>query len=329
MDSVRKIKDVPYCSTDLGIDPLRTLDLYIPEALFDPLDNPQPERKVVLVVFAHGGAWRTGDKSDHASLARRWASPNLSSSASPSEKGGAVTLAVVAVPNYRLSPVVKHPVHTDDIHTALQLLLSPFRLSHILGMDPTPSFEYSSVWIAGHSAGAHIAATLVLSASHFAPSPESDHERDPSMLSRITGVIGIQGIYDIDLLLENFPSDFYRGFIEQAFGDHSGPDSGREGTENVLPYEDVSAAKYGLPLSGTADKLDWVIIHSPEDDLVDLAQAETMCAHLRRLYGGKEDFRPTTPGARVSLEDRRVLGGHSEVLETEELALFVREIVSR
>jgi acetyl esterase/lipase len=306
MDSLREIKDVPYCSTDLRIDPLRTLDLYIPEALFDLPDDSQSKQNIVLVVFVHGGAWRTGDKSDHAGLARRWASLGLPSSTSPSEKGADVTSVVVAVPNYRLSPIVKHPAHTDDIHTALQLLLIPSRSSHFLGTegeDPTPSFEYSSVWIAGHSAGAHIAASLVLDAPNFtsSPSPSPGSERDPSMLSRITGVIGIEGIYDVDLLLKNFPSDFYRSFIEQAFGNRSIPYSERESEENRLPYEDVNAAKYDLPPSRTADKLHWVIVHSREDDLVDLVQAENMGAHLRRLYGGKEDFEANKPRSRVVL----------------------------
>lgn len=142
-------------------------------------------------------------------------------------------------------------------------------------------------------------------------------------MSKITGVIGIEGIYDVDLLLESFPSEFYRGFIEQAFGTRSTADS--EGAENRRPYNDVNAAKYHLPQSGSAHKLRWGLVHSPEDDLVDIVQAESMYAHLCSLYEEKEDSEATSAGPRVIIEGRRVRGGHDELLESGELAEFVRE----
>jgi len=89
--------------------------------------------------------------------------------------------------------IVKHP-----IHTALQILLSRPRLPDLIctnGEDLTSSLEYSSVWIAGHSVGGHIASSIALDA----PAPNitlSKPERDPSTLSQIIGVIGIEGIYD-------------------------------------------------------------------------------------------------------------------------------------
>ena len=322
MSSIHEIKDVPYCLTDSSVDSLRTLDLYIPEALIDSRDDgSQSERQIILVVFVHGGAWRTGDKSNHMNLARRWVS---SPSTSTSDKD---TFIIVAVPNYRLSPIVKHPVHTDDIHTALQFLLSRPRLFGT-NREDLSSFEYSSVWIAGHSAGAHIVSSLVLNA----PAPNltpSNPERDPSTLSQITGVIGIEGIYDVDLLLKNFPTDFYRGFVEDAFGTRSHVDSEGESTETRLPYDDVNIAQYVLPQSGTADKLHWAVVHSREDDLVDLVQAERMYTHVCRLYGGEQDLKEKSLAGGVVLEDKRVRGGHDEVLESEELAEFVHEMIFR
>jgi len=157
LTGVREIKDVPYCSesTDVGIDPFRTLDLYIPEALFDHCndnmdDDTQSKPKVILVLFVHGGAWRTGDKSAHVHLARSWASPgsSTSSSSSSSVDDERNTFVIVAVPNYRLSPIVKHPVHANDIHTALRFLLTQPHLPDFIGKDGggfTSSFEYSSV----------------------------------------------------------------------------------------------------------------------------------------------------------------------------------------
>ena len=320
--SIREINDVPYSTADTGIDPLKTLDLYVPEALFNP--RTRSKSRVVLLVFVHGGAWRTGDKSKHVGTARRWAAPSPSLSTSRPEEDEDGTFIIVAVPNYRLSPAVKHPVHTDDIYAALQFLLAR---PYLPGGGPQISLEYSSVWIAGHSAGAHIAASLVLDAPNLTTFPAS--ERDPSVLGRITGVVGIEGIYDIDLLLKSFPSDFYRGFVEQAFGTRSQADSGTEIRVERLPYGDVNAAEYILPPSGTAGSLNWTIIHSREDDLVDLVQAECMYSHLCHLYGEEEHSERMGPGTRVVLEDKRVCGGHDEVLESEELTAFVHETVLR
>jgi len=123
-----------------------------------------------------------------------------------------------------------------------------------------------------------------------ASAPNLIPECDPSTSSQIIGVIGIEGIYDVDLLLKNFPTDFYRGFVEEAFGTRSHVDPEGESTETRLPYEDVNAAKYVLPQSGTADKLHWAVVHSREDVLVDLVQAERMYTHLCCLYGGNETW---------------------------------------
>jgi len=54
-----------------------------------------------------------------------------------------------------------------------------------------------------------------------------------------------------------------------------------------VPYDDVNIAKYMFPQSGAADKLHWAVVHSREDDLVDLVQAKRMYTHVCRLYGGE------------------------------------------
>lgn len=348
MMSLREVKDIPYYhrddSDDGPIDPLRTLDLYY-------LDDSDAGAKIarspsesILVVFVHGGAWRAGDKSRHTSLAQRWA---LSQPASPK--------VVVAVPNYRLSPKIKHPVHTRDIHDAVRFLLdsqSGSPGSERIGRgSPIPLFQYSAVWIVGHSAGAHIAASLVLGSAGTTPSlhpitpstpsvPDSASSTTPSessILQRITGIIGIEGIYDIDTLLDSFPSDFYREFVEQAFGARS------SSIREPRPYDDVNATLYILPQSRSrdADHLRWVIVHSKDDELVDSPQAERMVAHLRELYdglaaadvgtdAGSEDEDVPEKGKRrqsVVAEYNRVSGRHDELLESEELAQFVGDVI--
>ena len=53
---IREVRGVPYYTADTDIDPLRTLDLYVPEALFNPRIYIRSKWRVVLLVFVHGGA---------------------------------------------------------------------------------------------------------------------------------------------------------------------------------------------------------------------------------------------------------------------------------
>lgn len=64
-------------NSDHPDDKYRSLDLYLPEAA---------DRQTPLLVFIHGGAWRSEDKQDHASLADQLV-----------QRGR----FAVAVPNYR------------------------------------------------------------------------------------------------------------------------------------------------------------------------------------------------------------------------------------
>lgn len=355
--TLREIKDVPYYSPDSSavIDPLRTLDLYF--SLGDSSAAPSESVDAILIVFLHGGAWRAGDKKVHMDLARRWASlPSSSSSSllsnarsqSVSSPAPRPSTVVVAVPNYRLSPTVKHPVHTRDVHQALQFLLRSSDSGSGSSQDihtrlTLPSFRYSEVWIAGHSAGAHIAASLVLSPPSSVPHSHLDlAEGDTNdVLRRITGIIGIEGIYDIDALMDSFPSPFYRGFVEQAFGTRSplapatpsvpsrSVDSNTPARE-PRPYDDVNATLYTLPGAGTADHLRWAVVHSRGDTLVDLIQAERMASRLRELYNGveTEEFRNgEEKEERVVLELDRVTGEHDDLLDSEALALLVGDFI--
>lgn len=84
-------------------DAEQQLDLYLPTS-----------QATSLIVFIHGGAWRTGSRKDHVDLAQYLCS-----------KGKAV-----AVIDYRLSvkdegtglPKHIHPVHAQDVNAALRFL---------------------------------------------------------------------------------------------------------------------------------------------------------------------------------------------------------------
>ncbi len=120
------------CTLDIayGDGPNETLDIF-----------PAKQANAPVVVFIHGGYWRSLDKSDHSFVA-----PALH------EMG-----ACVVVLNYALCPgTPEAPVTIPDIAQQMVKALA-WTWHHIAqhGGDP------KNVTVAGHSAGGHLAAMLL------------------------------------------------------------------------------------------------------------------------------------------------------------------------
>jgi acetyl esterase/lipase len=148
--SVRK--DLAYYSGE-GADAVRhRLDLYLPEG----------KKDVPMILFIHGGAWRSGSKELYAPLARTFVQRGIG----------------VAVANYRLSPGVQHPEHLRDVARAFAWVAAHAK-EH--GADP------SRLYLMGHSAGAHLVALLALDPRYL------QAERLTS--AAVRGVIGVSGPY--------------------------------------------------------------------------------------------------------------------------------------
>ncbi|KAL5529231.1 hypothetical protein ACEPAG_5216 [Sanghuangporus baumii] len=281
--AVQSRADIEY-----GPLPAHTLDLHIPQAASArPTDSPFP-----LVVFVHGGGWRSEDKADHAQLATRIALR---------------TQCCVAVPNYRLSPrdtavkpedAVYHPKHAQDILSALTFL-GP-------AAEPDPDSESDNgivkaldapydprrIFLIGHSCGAHILSSIFLDSSASTP------ELTPlsPLLSSVKGIAVSDGIFDIDLLLSSFP--MYRAwFIVNAFGDHDS-------------YEQFNATNY--PLRDGGKHIHWLVIQSPNDTLVDGKQAESMYEHLKELEAHSKH------GDTILKDWSSITSEHNEMLKTKE-----------
>lgn len=123
-------------------------------------------------------------------------------------------------------------------------------------------YDPASIYLMGHSCGAHMLSSILLDSSGVTPSLTPP----PHVLSAVKGVILSAGIYVIDELLERFPS--YRlMFIEDAFGKR----------EVYSPFSVTN-----LPARSTSIR--WLIAHSANDELVDLGQSGKMFDHLRQLY---------------------------------------------
>ena len=144
------------CELDLEYGPcfLEKLDLFLPEG---------PSRG--LLVFVHGGYWRSLDKNDFAFLVPAFTKQGIT----------------VALPNYSLAPQVR----IDDIVRQMRMFVAWLaHQAHRYGADANKLF------ISGHSAGGHLAA--MLTATHW-PSFSTTLPID-----LIKGAMAISGIYDLE-----------------------------------------------------------------------------------------------------------------------------------
>jgi acetyl esterase/lipase len=142
----RLLADRPY-----GAATRQKLDVYLPNAG----DGAKP-----VVVFFYGGNWQTGAKGDYLFVAQALAARGF----------------IVVIPDYRLYPEVRWPGFIEDGAAAVS-----WTLDHVgeLGGDP------AQIHLAGHSAGAYIAAMLALDGRWLG-----------DRRGRIAGTIGMAGPYD-------------------------------------------------------------------------------------------------------------------------------------
>lgn len=118
------------------------LDVRYGDGLNESLDIfPAGEPNAPVMVFIHGGYWRSLDKSDHSFVAPAF-----------TQEG-----ACVVVPNYALCPgEAGQPVTIPDITMQMVKALAwTYRNIAHYGGDP------SRITIVGHSAGGHLAAMLL------------------------------------------------------------------------------------------------------------------------------------------------------------------------
>lgn len=112
-----------------GPDPRQRLDVYAPRRM-------RGER-LPVVVFFYGGAWSSGSRGAYAFAGRAYAGQGF----------------VAVVPDYRLAPDARFPAFVEDGAAAIRWTRDNVAR---FGGDP------DRISVAGHSAGAHIAALLAL-----------------------------------------------------------------------------------------------------------------------------------------------------------------------
>jgi arylformamidase len=151
----RAARDELRCEADyyFGPSPAETLDLY-----------PARVKDAPLLVFIHGGYWRSLDKQDFSFLAPAFVKAGVA----------------VAMPNYGLAPAT---TIEDMVRQMLRAMAWLYRHLPELGIDRR------RIVVAGHSAGAHLAA-MMLGADW--PRMAGDLPRD-----LLRGAVCISGLYDL------------------------------------------------------------------------------------------------------------------------------------
>jgi len=245
-----------------------------------------------MIVFVHGGAWGSMDKSDYQVLARQLA---------------VASSYPVLVPNYRLTTKAndfRHPGHAEDILHFLDFVAS--------GSWPgIPQLKFNpagrGMYLLGHSAGAHILSSIFLDSSAVTPSLTPP----PMVLQAARGIAMSEGIYDLDLFLARFPA-VREWFLAAAFGERES-------------YADASTTRLPLRKAGDVDNanLRWLIIHSKGDTLVDQPQSDAMYAHLRALYG-----EGAAADARVARNVDQLDVEHDDVLSAPLFVEIIRAFVT-
>jgi acetyl esterase/lipase len=124
------------------------------------------ESNAPVLFFIHGGSWRSGDRALYGALGNRYT------------RAGFVTV----VPSYRLAPKHPHPAQIEDVAAAFA-----WTVRHISEYGG----DTNRIYVAGHSAGGHLAALLSLDDHYLASyhhSPKSIH-----------GVLALSGVYNLTL----------------------------------------------------------------------------------------------------------------------------------
>jgi acetyl esterase/lipase len=158
---VEKHKNLAYNAAK-DADPVRhKLDLYVPKGAKD----------FPVMMFVHGGAWKSGNKDLYGPLGETFAKQGIG----------------VAVINYRLTDskgMVKHPDHIRDVAKAF---------AWVKANCGKYGGSKDKLFVSGHSAGGHLVALLGTDETYL--KAEGCTTRD------ICGVMAISGVYTVTPLV--------------------------------------------------------------------------------------------------------------------------------
>ncbi len=226
-DEVRLNENISYAATD---NPRQQLDLLLPK-------DRSKAKKLPVVVFIHGGAWRNGKKEG----GRNQLKPFVNSG-----RYAGVTIG------YRLSQEAKWPAQIHDCKAAIRWVRAH---ADEYGLDA----DKIGVW--GTSAGGHLVAMLGVSQGVESLEGNLGNHLDKS--SEVTCVANYFGPSAL-LKMDDFPSRIV----------HNAPDSPESQLVGGPIQTHQEAAKHASPLSHvTSDDAPFLHVHGDKDLLVPYNQS--------------------------------------------------------
>jgi acetyl esterase/lipase len=185
--------------------------------------RPHGAKNLPVIVFWHGGGWTDDNKNQYRFVGAALANAGY----------------VAVVPNYRLYPQTKFPGFVDDAVAAFGWVR---KHAAEIGGDP------AHIFVAGHSAGAHIAAMVAYDNARLASAGIP--------AGAVRGCIGLSGPYALE------PND---AELREIFG----------APYSAADWQPVRLARAGAPPA--------LLLHGEDDDVVEVAHARKMDARLREL----------------------------------------------
>jgi len=146
-ETVEVTKDITYTLGREEDANKHKLDLYAPKG----------KTGWPVLIFLHGGNWRSGDRSNYPPLANRFVGDGFG----------------VVVPSYRLMPGAPHPAQVEDAAAAVDWVI---RNIASRGGDP------AHIYLSGHSAGGHLAAWVAT---------------EPRFAGHLKAAIALSGVYEM------------------------------------------------------------------------------------------------------------------------------------
>lgn len=190
----------------------RRLDVYAPSRAGD---RPRP-----VIVFFYGGSWNSGERTGYAFVGRALAARGF----------------VTIIPDYRLVPEVAYPGFVEDGAAAVQWARANAK---------SYGGDGERIVLAGHSAGAYIAAMLAVDARWLGKDR-----------SAVRGLVGLAGPYDF--------APFTVGASKAAFG----------AWPNAAETQPVTHADRSAPPA--------LLLTGGEDTTVRPRNSEALAARLQR-----------------------------------------------
>ncbi|OLY84782.1 putative isoprenylcysteine alpha-carbonyl methylesterase ICME [Smittium mucronatum] len=298
--AVKEYLDVSYVIG--STNPQQTLDLYIPQK---SANTPKPQ----LVVYVHGGCWRSGDKHDYVALGRSLASKEYPGKGSESQH------LAVAVINYRLS---SKTYETNEFRHPAQLLDTIDSIEYLFLNHEKYGYDQEKIHLVGHSAGGHLTGLVCLEHPISWDSLKAPGS-DKSLTSSIISVTGVSGIYDVEDFVNDRTGNLE--YVDQTFGTSidvyrcSSPQfapfskSDWNLWSSVLPKEKFHAQ------AGAVPNIRYMVLHSSGDELIPVSHSATYFNKCHQL------------GLNVSKELDTDYGTHFGCLESPEFAHFVTNFI--